>query len=99
MGAGTDDTCAGANEEDSSQHTFLESIMPEVEVWTTVDVDLDDFTDDDLIEELEKRGLGAEVHASTASELIESIYLKRRIGKDYQQELNQLIYQTIGKIV
>lgn len=73
--------------------------MPEVEVWTTVDVELDDFSDDDLKEELEKRGLGAEVLESTATEIIERIYLKRRLGKDYQPELEQLIYQTIGKVV
>jgi hypothetical protein len=73
--------------------------MPEVEVWTTVDVELDDFEDDDLLEEIQRRGLGAEVPATTATELIESIYLKRRLGKDYQSELEQLIYQTIGKIV
>ncbi len=73
--------------------------MPEVEVWTTVDVDLDDFSDDDLIEELERRGLGAEASESTATELIENIYLKRRLGKDYPVELEQLIYQTLGKIV
>jgi len=73
--------------------------MPEVEVWTTVDVELDDFSDDDLMEELERRGLGAEVPESTATELITNIYLKRRLGKDYQVELEQLIYQTIGKII
>jgi len=73
--------------------------MPEVEVWTTVDVELDDFTDDDLIEELERRGLGAEVHATTATELIMHIHEKRRLGKDFQKELDQLIYQTIGKII
>jgi hypothetical protein len=73
--------------------------MPEVEVWTTVDVDLDDFADEDLKDEMDRRGLGAEVHDTTATELIEAIYLKRRLGKDYQTELEQLIYQTIGKIV
>jgi signal recognition particle GTPase len=73
--------------------------MPEVEVWTTVDVELDDFDTDDLKEELERRGLGADIHPSTATELITSIYQKRRLGKDYQLELEQLIYQTIGKIV
>jgi hypothetical protein len=73
--------------------------MPEVEVWTTVDVDLDDFSDEDLIDEMERRGLGAEVDESTATELITQIYQKRRLGKDYQTELEQLIYQTIGKIV
>jgi len=73
--------------------------MPEVEVWTTVDVELDDFSDDDLKEEMERRGLGAEVPESTATELITHIYEKRRLGKDYQSELEQLIYQTIGKVV
>lgn len=73
--------------------------MPEVEVWTTVDVDLDDFADDDLIEELERRGLGAEVPTTTATELISKIYQKRRLNQDYQGELSELIYVTIGKIV
>ena len=73
--------------------------MPEVEVWTTVDVDLEDFSDEDLLDELDRRGLGAEVPESTATEIITAIWLKRRMGCDYQAELEQLIYQTIGKIV
>ena len=73
--------------------------MPTVETYVEVEVELDEFSDDDLKEELERRGLGAEVPESTATELIESIYLKRRIGKYYQTELEQLIYQTIGKII
>jgi hypothetical protein len=73
--------------------------MPTVETYVEVEVELDEFSDDDLKEELERRGLGAEVPESTATELIERIYLKRRVGKDYQTELEQLIYQTIGKIV
>jgi hypothetical protein len=73
--------------------------MPTVETYVEVEVELDEFSDDDLTEELERRGLGAEVPESTATELIESIYLKRRVSKDYQTELEQLIYQTIGKIV
>ena len=73
--------------------------MPTVETYVEVEVELDEFSDDDLKEELERCGLGAEVPESTATELIESIYLKRRVSKDYQTELEQLIYQTIGKIV
>ena len=73
--------------------------MPTVETYVEVDVDLDDFADEDLIEELERQGLGAEVPESTATELINSIYQKRRLGDDYQAELEQLIYQTIGRIV
>lgn len=73
--------------------------MPEVEVWTTVDVDLDDFDNDDLIEELERRGLGMEVASATGTELLNAIWLKRRLGQDYQRELDELIYMGIGKIL
>lgn len=73
--------------------------MPEVEVWTTVDVDLDDFEDDDLIEELERRGLGMEVASANGTELLNAIWLKRRMGQDYQRELDELIYMGIGKIL
>jgi hypothetical protein len=73
--------------------------MPEVEVWTTVDVELSDFADEDLIEELEKRGKGMEVASRTGTELLTAIYLKRRLGHDYQRELDELIYMGIGKIV
>lgn len=73
--------------------------MPEVEVWTTVDVDLEDFDTDDLIEELEKRGKGLEVASESGTELLTAIYLKRRLGQDYQRELDDLIYIGIGKIV
>jgi hypothetical protein len=73
--------------------------MPTVETYVEVDVDLDDFSDEDLMDEMDRRGLGAEVADSTATEIIEQIYLKRRLGKDYQQELDQLIYQVTGKII
>lgn len=73
--------------------------MAEVYVGNYVDVDLDDFDTDDLIEELEKRGKGFEVDSHTPSELVTAIYEKRRLGKDYQRELDDLIYIAIGKVV
>ncbi len=73
--------------------------MAEVYVGNYVDVDLDDFDTDDLIEELEKRGKGLEVASQTGTELVTQIWLKRRNGKDYQQELDKLIYQVTGHIV
>jgi len=73
--------------------------MPTVSTYVDVDVDLDDFDTDDLIEELEKRGKGLEVASRTGTELITAIYQKRRNGRDYQQELDELIYIAIGKIV
>ena len=73
--------------------------MPEVLVETYVDVDLDDFPTDDLVEELERRGMGMEVSSQTGTELLTAIYLKRRLGQDYQRELDELIYLGIGRIV
>ena len=73
--------------------------MATVETYVTVDVDLDEFDDYDLIEELERRGKGFEVAGQTPTELVTQIYLKRRLGKDYQSELDELIYVAIGKIV
>lgn len=71
------------------------SVYTEVEV----DVDIEDFDTEDLVEELEKRGMGLEVASRSGTELITAIYEKRRLGKDYQRELDELIYIGIGKIV
>jgi hypothetical protein len=73
--------------------------MPTVETYVEVDVDLDDFDTDDLIEELEKRGRGMEISSRSGTELLTAIYLKRRLAQDYQRELDELIYLGIGKIV
>lgn len=73
--------------------------MPTVETYVEVDVDLDDFDDDDLIEELERRGKGMDISSQSGTELLTAIYQKRRLGQDYQHELDQLIYLGIGRIV
>jgi hypothetical protein len=73
---------------------MYKTIYTEVEV----DVDLSDFETDDLIEELESRGSGAPDYGD-GKEILEAIYLKRRLGKDYQQDLDQLIWLGLGKIV
>lgn len=73
--------------------------MPTVYTEVEVDVDLDDFTDDDLIDEMERRGLGAEIAESTATELIDRIYQKRRLNQDYNRDLDLLIYQVTGRIM
>ena len=70
------------------------TIYKEVEV----DVELDDFDDEDLIEELESRGRGFDVRPIT-TELLMNIWLKRRMNKDYQTELDELIYVGLGKVL
>lgn len=72
------------------------TVYKEVEV----DVCLDDFDTADLIEELEERGQVPAGADGNARDLITTIWLKRRNGNhDYQQELDSLIYQTLGQIV
>lgn len=63
-----------------------------------VDVDLVDFDTDELVEELERRGSGA-MDYGDGKEVLEAIYQKRRLGRDYQTELDQLIWLGLGKIV
>jgi hypothetical protein len=63
-----------------------------------VDVDLSDFETDDLIEELESRG-SAVMEYGDGSEVLRTIYEKRRLGQDYQTELDQLIWLGLGKVV
>jgi hypothetical protein len=78
-------------------------------IYTEVSVDIDDILDeidtDDLVDELKRRRIDyntedvegdamREVH-----EVLEKIWLKRREGKDYQRELDRLIYDVLGKIV
>ena len=63
-----------------------------------VDVDLSDFETDDLIEELESRG-SAVMDYGDGKEVLESIYQKRRLGQDYQTELETLIYLGLGRII
>jgi len=73
-----------------------------VAVYTEVqvDVDLADFETEDLIDELESRGELPTDNDFDAKEMLNAIWLKRRLGNhDYQTELDQLIYHVIGKVI
>jgi len=65
--------------------------------YVSVDIDLSDIDTEDLIEELQSRR--KEVELEVQNELVRKIYEKRRNGQDYQKELDQLIYETVGKII
>jgi hypothetical protein len=73
---------------------MYKTIYTEVEV----DVNLSDFETDDLIEELESRGAGATDYGD-GKEILETIWIKRRQGRDYQTELEQLIWLGLGKVI
>lgn len=71
--------------------------MPTIETYVEVDVDLDDFDTEDLIEELERRG-ETYTENSYVLDLIKALYEKRRNGQDYNWELDEIIHQTIGRV-
>ena len=72
------------------------TIYTEVEV----DVDLGDFDTDDLLDELASRSSLPMEEDFHGKEILEVIYLKRRVGRtDYEKELDQLIWLSLGKVV
>ena len=76
--------------------------MPMKYVTAEVEVDLSEFDTDDLIEELENRGMDYNTKYVDGEEmrvLLEKIWQKRRIGKDYQHELDGLIRGVLGKVI
>lgn len=75
-----------------------------VTVYTDVEVDveLSEFDTEDLIEELESRGhmISKEGDYETDNqELLTTIWEKRRTNKDYQFELDRLIYNVLGRVI
>lgn len=76
--------------------------MSYVNVSVNIDDVLDELSDDDLIDELERRGRDYNtngVDADAMRGLLEKIWLNRREGRDYQAELDKLIYGVLGKVI
>ena len=76
--------------------------MPYVETYIDADDVLRELSDDELIDELKRRGNDYNTQFVDGDEMrmvLQTLYEKRRIGKDYQYELDKLIYGILGKIV
>lgn len=71
-----------------------------VETYVNIDVELEDIHTDDLIQELESRGqiVGTERYGDKTEQLIH-IYELRRSGKPYERELDNYIYDVLGKVL
>ena len=65
--------------------------------YIDVDVDLSDFETEDLIEELQRRK-DASSMSLYAQGILNDIYHLRRDGQDYQRELDNLIYEQLGRM-
>jgi hypothetical protein len=66
-----------------------------------VEIDLNVFADEDIRDEAIYRGLFNDPDdlETELKQLITKLYEKRRLGKDYQSELDKIIYDSIGKII
>jgi hypothetical protein len=74
--------------------------MPSVEAYVgyvEVEVDLEDYDTDDLIEELKRRG-NYYVLVGDPLSYLRDIYELRRAGQDYQRELDELIFRALGRV-
>ena len=63
-----------------------------------VDVELSDFDDEDLIDELESRGKYNGTMGNS-DELIDKIFHLRRQGKPYERELDEYLYMRTGRAI
>ena len=70
-------------------------ITAEAEVW----VDLDQFEDEEIIEEMNRRGLhgGPGAHG-TVAQVINAMYEYEKMGKDIQPLLHELYYTALNRI-
>jgi len=72
--------------------------MPTVYTEVEVDVDLESFDTDDLLEELELRGSLPPEGNINAKELVEQMYYLHRQGRDCTHLLDPLFYSVLGRI-
>ena len=69
-------------------------------IYTEVDVDIDmkEFTDEELMDELAERGLISESYGNS-NDLIDQIFNLRRLGKSYEKELDAYLYKMTGRAI
>lgn len=72
-----------------------------------IHIDMDEFTDEELLEECRSRGINDDLmdlntHGVDADEmrmLLTAIWEKRRLGKDFNAELDKMIYYGLGRVI
>lgn len=69
-----------------------------VETYVNIDVELEDINTDDLVEELESRGEIVITRSDKITQLIK-IYELRKLGKSFERELDNYLYDVLGKLV
>ena len=67
-----------------------------ISTYVDVDIDLSEWDTEDLIEELQSRE--DESYGGEES-VLHTIYDKIKLGQSYEQDIRDLIYHKLGKIV
>lgn len=76
--------------------------MPYVSTYIDEQDVLEELDTDDILAELKRRGLDYNTSYVDGEEMrivLNRLYEKRRTGKDYQIELDTLIYGVLGKVI
>lgn len=76
-------------------HVTVDAYVDEYDILRRLD-------DDQLIEELERRGNDyntRDIDSDGAREKLKKIWLLRREGKDYDAAVGDLIYYVLGKVI
>ena len=73
--------------------------MPYITTEVEVDIDLDCFDDEDLIEECRNRNLDVFSSESEIRNSLIDIYQLRRLGKPYENELDKMICDALGVVI
>lgn len=77
--------------------------MPTKKVYVDVDVELDisDFSDEAILEEMEERGFSVIETGERYfyENTLEEIFQLKRNGKAYSHRVDELIYKVLGRVV
>lgn len=73
--------------------------MPYITTEVDVDIDLECFDDEDLLEECRNRNLDVISSESEFRNGLIEIYQLRRLGKPFENELNKLICDALGVVI
>lgn len=74
----------------------MTTIIIHKDVEVEMEVDLSEFEDAELVEELEERGI---LPTQQYKDQLKKIWELRRTGQPFDQVLDELIYDTIGKVI
>lgn len=74
--------------------------MPTIykDIKVEINIDITDFDDDDLLDEIERRHLGVQFEDGDMKELIQTMYQRFRLNKPVDEQLRIFFYQTLGRI-